>query len=161
MTNLGYAKVSNNNINFFVNMEKQRFSNIKTEEATKRIARDFASRLKKGDIVLLEGNLGAGKTFFVKEAVKSFAVDEAASPTFSIVNEYDGNVKIYHFDFYRIKKERELYDIGIDEYLSDEEAITFIEWAELFPNALPEYSYLVKILLLKNGLREITISKKD
>ncbi len=142
-------------------METQRFSNIKTEEETNRIARDFASRLKKGDIVLLEGNLGAGKTFFVREVAKYFAIDEVSSPTFAIVNEYYGNVKIYHFDFYRIKKERELYDIGIDEYLSDEEAITFIEWAELFPNAVPEYSYLVKILLLKNGLREITISKND
>ncbi len=142
-------------------METQRFSNIKTEEETNRIARDFASRLKKGDIVLLEGNLGSGKTFFVREVAKYFAIDEVSSPTFAIVNEYDGNVKIYHFDFYRIKKERELYDIGIDEYLSDEEAITFIEWAELFPNAVPEYSYLVKILLLKNGLREITISKND
>ncbi len=142
-------------------METQRFSNIKTEEETNRIARDFASRLKKGDIVLLEGNLGSGKTFFVREVAKYFAIDEVSSPTFAIVNEYDGNVKIYHFDFYRIKKERELYDIGIDEYLSDEEAITFIEWAELFPNAVPEYSYIVKILLLKNGLREITISKND
>ncbi len=142
-------------------METQRFSNIKTEEETNRIARDFASRMKKGDIVLLEGNLGAGKTFFVREVAKYFAIDEVSSPTFAIVNEYDGNVKIYHFDFYRIKKERELYDIGIDEYLSDEEAITFIEWAELFPNAVPEYSYIVKILLLKNGLREITISKND
>ncbi len=142
-------------------METQRFSNIKTEEETNRIAHDFASRMKKGDIVLLEGNLGAGKTFFVREVAKYFAIDEVSSPTFAIVNEYDGNVKIYHFDFYRIKKERELYDIGIDEYLSDEEAITFIEWAELFPNAVPEYSYIVKILLLKNGLREITISKND
>ncbi len=142
-------------------METQRFSNIKTEEETNRIARDFASRMKKGDIVLLEGNLGSGKTFFVREVAKYFAIDEVSSPTFAIVNEYDGNVKIYHFDFYRIKKERELYDIGIDEYLSDEEAITFIEWAELFPNAVPEYSYIVKILLLKNGLREITISKND
>ena len=141
-------------------MEKRHFTNIITEEETKNIARNFAAELQPGDVILLEGNLGAGKTFFVKEAAKYFAIDEVSSPTFAIVNEYEGNVKIYHFDFYRISKERELYDIGIDEYLSDEDAITFIEWADLFPNAVPEYSYLVQIQLLKDGKREITISPK-
>ena len=140
-------------------MKVQHYKNIETEEETKKVAEEFASNLTKGDVVLLEGNLGAGKTFFVKAAAKEFEVDEVSSPTFAIVNEYTGNVKIYHFDFYRIKREEELYDIGINEYLSDDEAITFIEWAELFPDAVPDFKYRVKITLLEDGKREILITR--
>ena len=133
--------------------------NITSETATKVVAKKFASVLKAGDIILLEGNLGAGKTFFVKEVSAYFNVYEASSPTFALVNEYNGDYKIYHFDFYRINKIDELFNIGIDEYLSDEDAIKFIEWAELFPDAILEYNYLVKISLEPNGEREIKIIK--
>ncbi len=132
---------------------------IKSETETLEIASEFAKEVQPGDVILLEGNLGAGKTFFVKAFASRFGIDEVTSPTFSIVNEYYGEVNIYHFDFYRIKKEVELYDIGIDEYLSDEEAITFIEWAELFRNAIPKFNYRVRIHFYNNGEREFTISK--
>ena len=73
------------------------------------------------------------------------------SPSFSIVNEYSGNNKVYHFDFYRLKKIEELYDIGFEEYLNDEDAIIFIEWGNLMNEALPR-NYL-EILIETNSLR--------
>jgi len=76
---------------------------IRSEEETIKIAGNFARLLKPGDVVILTGNLGSGKTFFVRYAVKQFGIDSVSSPTFAIVNEYDGSMKIYHFDFYRIK----------------------------------------------------------
>ncbi len=133
---------------------------ITTEKETEQIARQFANALSPGDVVLLEGNLGSGKTFFVKALLKNFGVSNANSPTFAIVNEYsNGELKFYHFDFYRINKEYELYDIGIEDYISDENAITFIEWADLFPNAVPKADYKIKIELSRDGTRKFLIEK--
>ncbi len=110
---------------------------VNSEEETKKLAQEYAAGLGPGDIVILKGNLGAGKTFFIREAVKFFRVTAVSSPTFALVNEYEGNTKIYHFDFYRINRLEELYDIGFEDYLNDEEAIIFIEWGNLFPEILP------------------------
>ncbi len=115
--------------------EKQVFVN--SEEETKKLARQYAARLSQGDVVVLNGNLGAGKTYFIREAVKFFKVSAVSSPTFALVNEYEGETKIYHFDFYRINRLEELYDIGFEDYLNDEEAVIFVEWANLFPEILP------------------------
>ncbi len=131
----------------------------KNEKQTVELAKEFSRELKAGDVVLLEGNLGAGKTFFVRAILNSFDETNVNSPTFAIVNEYEvNNLKVYHFDFYRINKEYELYDIGIDDYLSDENAIVFIEWADLFPEAISKATYKVKINLLQSGNREIEIT---
>ena len=133
---------------------------ITTEKETEQIARQFANALSPGDVVLLEGNLGSGKTFFVKALLKNFGISNVNSPTFAIVNEYsNGELKFYHFDFYRINKEYELYDIGIEDYISDENAITFIEWADLFPNAVPKADYKIKIKLSPDGTRKFLIEK--
>ena len=133
---------------------------ITTEKETEQIARQFANALSPGDVVLLEGNLGSGKTFFVKALLKNFGISNVNSPTFAIVNEYsNGELKFYHFDFYRINKEYELYDIGIEDYISDENAITFIEWADLFPNAVPKADYKIKIELSRDGTRKFLIEK--
>lgn len=133
---------------------------ITTEQETEQIARQFAHALLPGDVVLLEGNLGSGKTFFVKALLKNYGVENANSPTFAIVNEYsNGELKFYHFDFYRIEKEYELYDIGIEDYISDENAITFIEWADLFPDAVPKADYKIIIELSREGKRKFLIEK--
>ncbi len=133
---------------------------ITTEKETEQIARQFAHALLPGDVVLLEGNLGSGKTFFVKALLKNYGVENANSPTFAIVNEYsNGELKFYHFDFYRIEKEYELYDIGIEDYISDENAITFIEWADLFPDAVPKADYKIIIELSREGKRKFLIEK--
>ena len=133
---------------------------IATEKETEQIARQFANALSPGDVVLLEGNLGSGKTFFVKALLKNYGVSNVNSPTFAIVNEYsNGELKFYHFDFYRINKEYELYDIGIEDYISDENAITFIEWADLFPDAVPKADYKIKIELSRDRTRKFLIEK--
>ncbi len=76
----------------------------------------FAKNLKKGDIITLDGDLGVGKTVFSKAVAQGLGIKEIVnSPTFSIINEYDGDVKLYHLDVYRINSEDELYDIGFYE----------------------------------------------
>jgi tRNA threonylcarbamoyladenosine biosynthesis protein TsaE len=130
---------------------------IFTEQDTIDFASEFSKQLNGGEVVVLNGNLGAGKTFFIKAVIRNFNVEEGSSPTFALVNEYYGNKKFYHFDFYRIEREEELYDIGIDEYLSDPEAIKFIEWGNLFPGVLPEKRIEVEIILKDDNKREIII----
>lgn len=129
-------------------------------EETFQIAKNFSERLKPGDIVALCGNLGTGKTIFVKGICAGLNAEQVPlSPTFSIINEYNGIYKIFHFDFYRIKDISELYDIGYEDYFNDE-SICLIEWADLFPEILPENRFEVKIEFgIDETQRKITISK--
>ena len=90
-----------------------------SESETSIIAQEFAANLKNGMIIILNGELGAGKTFFIKKVLKQFNVTNANSPTFAIVNEYAGDKTFYHFDFYRINNESELHNIGIEDYFSE------------------------------------------
>ena len=134
---------------------------IFSEEETKNIALDFSKDLRNGDVVILNGDLGSGKTFFVKEIGKFFGINNVSSPTFAIVNEYSGKTKIYHFDFYRIQKSEELFNIGFNDYLNDSEAVMFIEWGELFPEILPGKRYEIKITLNEDFSRTFKIEKYD
>lgn len=110
---------------------------VHSEDETGKFAVEFASGLKDGDIIILNGSLGSGKTFFIREACRYFDINIVNSPTFALINEYNGKRKVYHFDFYRINKIEELYDIGFEDYFDDEESIIFIEWGNLFPEILP------------------------
>jgi tRNA threonylcarbamoyladenosine biosynthesis protein TsaE len=133
----------------------------KSQFETIKIATDFARLIEDGMIVCLNGELGAGKTFFVKQVLLHFDFDRVNSPTFAIVNEYNGKKKFYHFDFYRINKESELIDIGIDDYFKDKEAISFIEWANLFPNILPEKRIEINISFTDENTRLFNFIKYD
>ncbi len=133
---------------------------VNSEKETLQFAEVFAKTLKAGDIIAFTGNLGTGKTFIVKAIAKYFGVENVTSPTFSIVNTYEAKAKINHFDFYRIKKIEELYDIGFEEYLIDGSAITFIEWAEMFDEILPTNILRITITHLEDSKREIKIIKK-
>ena len=110
----------------------------KSEEDTTAIANEFADLVENGMIIILNGDLGTGKTYFIKQVLQKFSVTNANSPTFAIINEYAGDKIFYHFDFYRIIKETELLDIGIKDYFYNTESVIFIEWGNLFPIFCPE-----------------------
>lgn len=109
-----------------------------SEQDTKNFAKKLASKLNKGDVIVLTGELGAGKTKFTEGFLSYFDLeDEISSPTFTIVNEYKNEkATIYHFDVYRLEDTDEFYAIGGDEYF--EKGICIIEWGELIKYALPK-----------------------
>ncbi len=110
-------------------------------------------------IILLNGEMGVGKTTLIKHFCKNLGVQEAtSSPTFSLVNEYKtfNNQLIYHFDVYRLKTESEALDIGIDEYLYSGNWC-FIEWSEKISNLIPDDHSVINIELLANGNRKLTL----
>lgn len=131
-----------------------------SENESEKIAEEFSKILDDGDIVLLNGELGTGKTFFVKSVCSNYKINNVSSPSFALVNEYIGSKQIFHFDFYRIKKSEELYDLGIEDYFSNEH-ITFIEWAELFADVIPEKYYQINLSFIDNQKRGIQISKHE
>lgn len=132
-----------------------------SEEETANLAAEFALTIKPAEVIVLNGNLGSGKTFFIKKLLRSFKVDGVSSPTFALVNEYYGDLKFYHFDFYRIEQVREIYDIGFDEYMKDEEAVKFIEWGELFPEVLPRRRTEIQITIDKDFNRQFSFIKYE
>ncbi len=117
---------------------------------TLMLGKNLASLLKKGDLVVLSGELGAGKTKFTEGFLKFFNLeDEISSPTFNIVNEYKkDDISIYHFDVYRLEDVAEFYEIGGDEYF--ENGICLIEWGELIKDALPKSFISIDITKLEN-----------
>jgi tRNA threonylcarbamoyladenosine biosynthesis protein TsaE len=127
---------------------------VNSEYYTEKLAVEFSSVLKPGQLIVLNGNLGTGKTFFIKSLLRTLNISGVSSPTFSLVNEYTDRMKYYHFDFYRIEVIKELYDIGFDEYMNDEDAVKFIEWGNLFPEVLPHKRIEVDITLKDDFSRE-------
>lgn len=109
----------------------------KSEQDTIDFAYNLASKLHTGDIIVLSGELGSGKTKFTQGILKFFNLEnEISSPTFTIVNEYKSdNQNIYHFDVYRLSDSDEFYAIGGDEYF--EKGICIIEWGEIIKDVLP------------------------
>lgn len=110
----------------------------KSEQETKQFASNLASQLNNGDIIILNGELGSGKTKFTEGFLEYFNLeDEISSPTFTIVNEYkNNNINIYHFDVYRLENSDEFYAIGGDEYF--ENGICIIEWGNIIRDVLPD-----------------------
>lgn len=117
-----------------------------SELETIEFAKEIASKLKKGDILVLTGDLGAGKTKFTQGILTYFNLEEEiSSPTFTIVNEYQNNdVNIYHFDVYRLEGIDEFLAIGGDEYF--EKGISIIEWGEIISEILPKNAIKINIL---------------
>lgn len=131
-----------------------------SEEETRAAALDVAKRLKIGDVILFEGEMGAGKTAFTKGLAEFFGTDEeVTSPTFALVHEYPGRVPIFHFDLYRISGYDDLYAVGFFDYL-DRGGIIAAEWSENVPGLEDELENVVKIRIEKlseNG-RKITVT---
>lgn len=130
-------------------------------KGTERLAKDFAKMLCGGEVVLLDGDLGAGKTTFTRSVLRALGVkDEVTSPTFTIMREYDGKrFKIYHFDMYRMTSGQEAREFGLEEYIysNDKRAIVFIEWPEKIKDILSGQFVNVKISLVDENKRKFEI----
>ena len=127
-----------------------------SEDETVSWGRILGGLLKAGDIVGLIGDLGAGKTYFVKGVADGLGIPEdqyVASPTFTLINEYKGSVTLYHFDLYRIQHEKEIEGLGYKEYLFGN-GLVIIEWAEKMLRFLPEEHLLIEIVRVNDKTRK-------
>ena len=130
------------------------FSLDQIQEVAEQI---IASNPKK--IILFNGEMGVGKTTLIKQLCKSLGVQDAtSSPTFSLVNEYftSNNQTVYHFDFYRLNKETEALDMGVDDYLYSGNWC-FIEWSEKIASLIPDEHSNIKIELMADGRRNLEL----
>ena len=129
---------------------------IKNIDSIEVAAQQFVQSIGDGRIFAFYGSMGAGKTTFIKAVCKVLGVgDTVTSPTFAIVNEYHAQGgKVFHFDFYRIKRLSEAYDIGFDDYL-DSGQLCFIEWPELIEDLLPAETIRVTITEQADGSRVV------
>lgn len=138
--------------------------NIQNLETIREAAREFINNIGERRVFAFYGKMGAGKTTFVKAICEELGVEDViTSPTFAIVNEYEVNnaellslhsSSIYHFDFYRIKKLEEVYDMGYEEYFYSG-SLCFIEWPELIEEVLPEDAVRVTIEENADGSRSV------
>lgn len=135
----------------------------KNQRQTNEIAKEFVKTLRVGDIVLLQGDLGAGKTTFVKGIVSALQgnPDEVTSPTFTILNEYDlPQFPIYHFDLYRLSSPNELYNIGYEEYFYGD-GVCFVEWPERAEEFFDNNVKVIRINKIGENQREIVFQGEN
>lgn len=134
----------------------------KSVEETIQAGYEFGMQLKPGDVVCLDGDLGAGKTHFVKGVASYFGIEpeKVSSPTYTLIHEYSGDIPVYHFDCYRLKHEEEALEIGAEEYLYGE-GVCLIEWPEKIGSLIPEDAIQVKINHRSDSERELIIHKKN
>ena len=134
-----------------------------SEEETLLAAEKLARELRAGDIILYEGEMGAGKTAFTKGIARYLEVDdEVTSPTFALVHEYDGIIPLFHFDLYRINSYDDLYAIGFFDYL-DRGGIIAAEWSENIEGLENELGGAIKVRIdkLSDNSRRITVRGKQ
>ncbi len=130
-------------------------------EETENTASKLAGMLKPGDVIAMRGEMGAGKTAFVRGLARGMQVSgEVASPTYSIINEYPGNFPLFHFDMYRISDADELYTTGFFDYLQSG-GVCVVEWSENIGWALPENTIIVEIEKLSESDRRITVKADE
>lgn len=125
-------------------------------DETVRIAKEYSKTVQSGDVICLKGNLGAGKTQFVRGFVQGLGLpgDVVTSPTFTIINEYESNPPVYHFDCYRLEHFEEAVQIGAEEYLYGS-GVCIIEWPERITELLPPSSKHVTFTITGKNKREI------
>lgn len=131
-----------------------------SEEETVRFGRMIGEHAADGLFLALIGDLGTGKTHFVQGLAAGLGIEGAVtSPTFTIMNYYDGALPLKHFDFYRLDDEEELYNIGWEEYSAG--GVTVAEWADLFPGVIPPEAVTVRLEAESETRRRITVSWGD
>jgi tRNA threonylcarbamoyladenosine biosynthesis protein TsaE len=131
-----------------------------TEEDTIRLAAQLAANWPAPGVVLLIGNLGAGKTTFAKGIAEGLGVttrNEVSSPTFPLIHEYGNPVRMYHVDLYRLDTLAEVQSLGLED-IFDSSALVVMEWAERFPNILPDERTEIQIIRREDGTREIRMT---
>lgn len=130
-----------------------------SEASTIKLGENIGKVLEPGDIISLTGDLGAGKTQLTKGIAAGLGVvDYVTSPTFIIVNEYEGRIPLYHFDVYRINDIQEMYEIGFDEYLFGK-GVCVIEWGDIVSDLLPEKIIRINMKKIDDNIREISIEE--
>ncbi len=132
---------------------------LEDEAATATLARSLAAVLEGGDVVGLEGGLGAGKTTFTREAVYGLGVGEetpVTSPTFALLHQYEGRLPIGHADLYRLADEIELEELGLDELVHDG-AVLFVEWGLKFPGMAARTAVWVELEILSDDARRVRL----
>ena len=130
-------------------------------EETAHLAGTIGKIIREGTVICLDGELGVGKTLFVRALARTLGVEsDVTSPTFNLMNIYEAACPIVHFDLYRIVSEEELEDIGFYEYAEATEGIVLIEWAEKFPDAMPADHLSVRIEALNDEERQFTFVAK-
>jgi tRNA threonylcarbamoyladenosine biosynthesis protein TsaE len=138
-------------------------SNSDTE--TFDFGRTFAGRLEPGDVAAFYGDLGSGKTTCIRGICAGLGSEDiVTSPTFTLINEYRGRLRIFHFDFYRLSTPEELHELGVEEYLNDD-GICLIEWPEVVSDILPKPRYELslswEIDIGRENVRDIVVKRID
>lgn len=137
-------------------MEKKSFITNSFEQ-TKQVAYDLAKTFVGGEVVLLDGDLGAGKTVFAKGVAQALGISqEVTSPTFAIHNSYNGSLVLNHFDFYRLD-ESEAEMLGLDEFFGDKNSVCLVEWWSNIVGLLPKNCIKVCIQKIDENTRKIDI----
>jgi len=137
---------------------------IRTRSAseTARIGKTIGSRLLPGDVVALLGELGAGKTQFIKGLAAGMGIENTAyisSPSFTLIHEYPGEIPFYHIDLFRLGREQEAEELGLEDYFQGG-GITAVEWADKIPSLLPKELLFVSIAYIDKNVRSLEISGK-
>lgn len=134
---------------------------VNSVEQTLNIGEQFGALVNKGDIICINGDLGAGKTHFTKGLAKGLEInDYITSPTFNIVNEYEGRLKLQHFDVYRVNDPDEIAAIGFDDYIFSD-AVSVIEWSHYIDELIPKERIeieITKLPALGDNYRKIVIN---
>jgi len=133
-------------------------------DETISLGRELASKLKHLRMVILHGDLGAGKTTLVKgiaEGLSAASQDDVTSPTFTLIHEYRGpEVTLYHVDLYRIDTQRELETLGLDELFAEDRNLVLIEWGEKFPRLVAECDAEIRIERIEENIRKLTLTSR-
>ncbi len=136
-------------------MQEERI--LRSEDDTIEFAKELAPKLKKGDVLALYGELGAGKTFFTQQLCKFLGVKEnVSSPSYVLMNEYQGHFIIRHLDLYRLDSVEEILELGLHDLYED--SITIIEWPEIAEGMLPENTIHIYFDFIDSN-RKVTIKK--
>ena len=131
-----------------------------SDQETVQLGEHLGSLLREGDVIALVGELGSGKTWMTKGIASGLGIDPrtvVTSPSFSLVNEYQGRVSVFHMDVYRLESLSEALSAGLEEYIHSG-GVVVLEWANRWPELLPEWTITAELQILDAGHRKITFS---